>query len=38
MGCHKATMKKVMDNVRRQYPNYSLARRKKIARAIIYRR
>ena len=38
MGCRKITMKKVMASVRRQYPSYGLERRKKIARAIIYRR
>lgn len=38
MGCRKITFKKVMDSVRKQYPNYGLARRKKIASAIIYRR
>jgi len=38
MGCRKVTMKKVMDSVKRQYPKYSLTRRKKIARAIIYRK
>jgi len=38
MGCSGKTWKKVMNNVRRQYPSYSLKRRKKIARAIIYGR
>lgn len=38
MGCNKKTFKKVMNRVRKQYPSYGLERRKKIARALIYRK
>jgi len=37
MGCNKKLKAKIMARVRRQYPSYSLARRKKIANVIIYR-
>jgi len=38
MACNKLTKEKIMASVKRQYPNYSLERRKKIANAIAYRR
>ena len=37
MPCTK-TYRKVMTNVKRQYPNYSLKHRKKIVNAVIYRK
>lgn len=36
MPCGK-TYKKVMNRIRRQYPNYGLKRRKKIAGAVLNR-
>jgi hypothetical protein len=36
MTCRKKTYEKIMAKVRKQYPNYSLKRRKKIAYGIIY--
>ena len=38
MACGKKTYKKIADKVRKQYPHYSLKRRKKIIGGIIYRR
>lgn len=38
MACNKRTFIKVMASVRKEYPTYGLKRRKKIARAIIYRK
>jgi hypothetical protein len=36
MGCHKKTFNRIMANVRRRHPNYSLQRRKNIVNAAIY--
>jgi len=38
MVCRPSTKKKIMDRVRKQYPSYSLKRRKKIVAGIVYRR
>jgi len=37
MGCSKEKKEKLMASIRRQYPAYSLARRKRILNGILYR-
>jgi hypothetical protein len=37
MGCNKKLKAKIMGKVRREYPSYSLTRRKKIVSVILYR-
>jgi len=38
MGCEAKTYNKMMNKIRREYPGYSLARRKKIVNSRIYRK